>query len=51
MRRKRPDRLEWMYSGQVSNSLQLQEDYLLGKRRVDEIVEQAPDLNKVSAIF
>ncbi|EPZ30953.1 hypothetical protein O9G_005218 [Rozella allomycis CSF55] len=44
---RRPDRLEWMYSGQGVNSQQLNEEYLLGKRRVDEDIETAPLLKEV----
>ena len=34
--RRRVERVDWMYSGHSAGSAQLQEEYLLGKRRVDE---------------
>lgn len=35
--RKREERLDWMYSGVVTSAKSLQEDYLLGRRRIGDV--------------
>ncbi|KAJ3104498.1 RNA-splicing factor [Phlyctochytrium planicorne] len=49
--KKRQERLDWMYAGPGSQS-QLAEDreaYLLGKKRVDKLVEQGKSVDELSA--
>ncbi|RHZ77094.1 hypothetical protein Glove_186g157 [Diversispora epigaea] len=51
--RKGPERLDWMYAAapNQSNSAKVQEmeDFLLGKKRVDSLVEQGTSADKLSA--
>lgn len=51
--RKRAERVEWLYAApnQSNKTGSDMEEYLLGKRRVDELFKQKNDSQQVSATF
>jgi hypothetical protein len=43
--KKTGDRIEWMYSGVNAQKAALDEEYLLGKRRIDDALNEKPTMN------